>query len=77
MPEPSRVQCKRQNQDSRAEGDGGSQNIVESAERLCQIIYMGCDGHTNYRSHQRCDRSHQLFRTRVREGALSVCSQYR
>ena len=29
---------------------------------LATLLKIGCDGHTNYRSHQRCDRSHRLFR---------------
>ena len=44
MPEPSRVQCKHQNQDSGAEGDGESQNIVESAEHLCRSYQLQGEG---------------------------------
>ena len=55
----------------RSEGILGAGNELEakagSAKDDCEqglqaLLKMGCDGHTNYRSHQRCDRSHRLFR---------------
>ena len=44
------------------EEDEGSCVVCSAIVLYSTLLKIGCDGHTNYRSHQRCDRSHRLFR---------------
>ena len=48
--------------DHTPESEGGTKPDVKVSPAIDNTVTIGCDGHTNYRSHQRCDWSHRLFR---------------